>query len=353
MILPDPLACPTCGIGSFVPGTWGAGSPSGTIVTSTATYADVGSFAFSLEDRTFAKVDQGDSTKSQRYIDSGATTVGRFVPDHFDTVVSNACGSFTYSGQVFPLTITARNGTGSTTVNYDGSYVGGLAKQLTLSDANGSVGTFGPSNPLAASAFGGGVANLTTVPSVNYSFTTKTTAPAAVKVRGGDVDTLAQTPAGGAAVESSIALRSGRLRLSNAFGSGQFPLPMTAQVEYYNNSVWQLNSNDNCTTFSTLAGPPSALTLSPSGTTTPRCGDSTCNPISTGVLCNSAATNVTNGRIGLCLSAPTTQGYVDVPFAPPTYLQFNGVSNPSARASFGIYNQGGNSRKIIDRREIR
>lgn len=248
-ILPSSIDCPTCSIGSFSPGTWSATTPSGTIQTSTSTYADVGSFAFSLEDRTFGKVDQGDSTKSQRYIGSAATTVGRFVPDHFDTTASNACGSFTYSGQVFPLSITARNGTGATTANYDGSYTGSLAKQVTLSDANGSAGSFGPTNPLAANTFVLGVANLATTPSVKYSFTTKTTAPATVQVRAGDADTLAQTPAGGTAVEGSLALRSGRLRLMNAYGSDQIDLALPFETQYWNGSAFVKNTLDSCTTL--------------------------------------------------------------------------------------------------------
>jgi hypothetical protein len=58
---------------------------------------------------------------------------------------------------------------------------------------------------------------------------------------------------------------------------------------------------------------------------------------------------VTNGSVGLCVTKPGTAGFVDVTFATPPYLQFNGVS-PSARASFGLYS---NPVKIIDRREVR
>jgi len=251
MLLPDPLLCPTCSIGTIGTGTWGAVAPSGTIATTTAAYADVGAFAFSLEDRTFAKVDQGDSTKSQRYIDSGAVTIGRFVPDHFDTTTSNACGSFTYSGQVFPLTVIARSGAGTTTANYDGSYAGGLAKQLTLSDANGSSGTFGPANPLAASSFVLGVANLTSTPSVTYTFTAKATAPATLQVRAGDVDTLAQSPAGGTAVEGTVPLRSGRLRLMNAYGSDRIDLAVPFETQYWNGSAFVKNTLDSCSTLAT------------------------------------------------------------------------------------------------------
>jgi hypothetical protein len=148
-----------------------------------------------------------------------------------------------------PLTITARNGTGTTTANYDGSYTGSLAKQVTLSDANASAGSFGPTNPLAANTFVLGVANLATTPSVKFTFTTKTTAPATLLVRAGDADTLAQTPAGGTAVEGSVALRSGRLRLMNAYGSDQIDLALPFETQYWNGSAFIKNTLDSCTTL--------------------------------------------------------------------------------------------------------
>jgi hypothetical protein len=46
-------------------------------------------------------------------------------------------------------------------------------------------------------------------------------------------------------------------------------------------------------------------------------------------------------------------GFADISFAPPGYLQFNGVTNPSGRAGFGLYNQQGKSNRIIYRREVR
>jgi hypothetical protein len=88
------------------------------------------------------------------------------------------------------------------------------------------------------------------------------------------------------------------------------------------------------------------------GTATPRCfiTANTCTSTD-GVACNDSATTskVTNGSVGLCVTKPGTAGFVDVTFATPPYLQFNGVS-PSARASFGLYS---NPVKIIDRREVR
>ncbi|MEO6975337.1 MAG: LamG domain-containing protein, partial [Gallionella sp.] len=70
---------------------------------------------------------------------NGAGNVGRFIPDHFDTIVTLASGvpmpcpsgltcptqysGFVYSGQTFTVNVYARNafgGPGGTTVNYDG-----------------------------------------------------------------------------------------------------------------------------------------------------------------------------------------------------------------------------------------
>lgn len=132
MILPDPTVCTTCSVGTFSPGTWTASS--GVLTSTTASYSDVGSFTFSLEDTTFAKVDQGDSTKAQRYITSNIATVGRFVPANyllqlntptFQTFGSTcASRSFTYLGQPFGyaaapiVTVTARNFSGGTTTNF-------------------------------------------------------------------------------------------------------------------------------------------------------------------------------------------------------------------------------------------
>lgn len=280
---------------------------------------------------------------------AGAGNVGRFIPDHFDTAITAPTCAFNYSGQPMTATVTAMNGaaTPTITVNYDGSTgtSPNFAKDVTLADAN-ALGTGSlTGNAIAAGAFVAGEATATPI----YTFTSAATAPGTIKLRASDADV---TTAG--STEATREIRSGRLRISNAYGSELLSLPMPAQLEYFNSSgVWILNGDDNCTTFGTLAGPTSA-SLTPAGTTTPRCGVATgsCTAAS-GVDCNDALTNVTNGSLGLCLTAPGVPGSADIPFAPPAYLQFNGVANPFGRAGFGIYNQLGNSRRIIYRREVR
>lgn len=91
---------------------------------------------------------------------------GRFIPDHFDTSVTQACvrddfavESFTYSGQPFPLTITARNQAGGEAANYSGAF----ARQVSLTARR----RIRPTTPVPgslsltnvpASAFSGGIA---------------------------------------------------------------------------------------------------------------------------------------------------------------------------------------------------
>ncbi|MBI5107580.1 MAG: hypothetical protein HZA62_02430 [Rhodocyclales bacterium] len=276
------------------------------------------------------------------YLGAGSVTgttsgnVGRFYPDHFDTEVTHACasGNFTYSGQPFPLKFTAKNLAGATTTNYTGSF----AKTVTLADANGAGGAFSPTT-LAATDFSAGIADLTATPSVSFSFTDKLTGPATLKVRGSDGEA---SSSGGS--EGTTALRSGRLRLSNAFGSEKRTLTIPVQAQYWSGSSWVLNSSDNCTNLASTA-------FSVSGGIAASTGVSSVGQI--GVSPN------TGGNGTLVLTAPNTTGSVDVcvdlgpdpaggvtcsaTSAANSWLQSRwppgtGYNNdPPARATFGIY----------------
>jgi MSHA biogenesis protein MshQ len=135
--------------------------------------------------------------------------VGAFIPDHFDTTVTQGCsaGGFTYSGQPFAATLTARNALGNTTLNYDGSpnTSPNFAKVVTLSDAN-AVLTLSPSSValVALTEFSAGVANITPT----FSFTANPSAPATIRLRA--VDSSAVSSATGA--EGTALIRSGRIQ---------------------------------------------------------------------------------------------------------------------------------------------
>ncbi|MEX0958091.1 MAG: DUF6701 domain-containing protein [Burkholderiales bacterium] len=133
-----------CG-GGGCPGTLGtldvgAAFVSGQLISDAASYDEAGAFSLTLQDTDFASVDAADSTTAERYVESAAVEVGRFVPDHFTlttagaaapaltnrSAASPACApasAFTYMGE--PLTLTfqlvARNAANAVTGNYAGA----------------------------------------------------------------------------------------------------------------------------------------------------------------------------------------------------------------------------------------
>ena len=149
----QPIACtlptPTCTNGTLTLGVW---SGSGTVTTTTSSYAEAGSFNLTLQDTSFASVDAADGTPATcagYYVCSAAVSVGRFIPDHFVVATNNvprlktfnnstcATRSFTYIGQPFgyatapQVLVTAQNSANVTTVNY----TSGLWKLATAAGA--------------------------------------------------------------------------------------------------------------------------------------------------------------------------------------------------------------------------
>ena len=181
---------------------------------------------------------------------SGSGALGRFTPHHFDTAVTPACGSFTYAGQPFTLRVTALNALTppAPTVNYDGSAATApnFARSVSFSDAPVlGLGSFGASNALDAAQFRAGVASSTAA----YSFTSKLTAPQTLTLRAGDADAVSSA----GHVEGVTLLRSGRLRLSNAFGSERVPLALPVQAQYWSGRAWVINSVDYCSVLAAAA----------------------------------------------------------------------------------------------------
>lgn len=154
------LACmlptPTCTNGILTPGVW---SGSGTVASTSATYSEAGSFNLTLEDQTFANVDNADSTLLERTIpQASALAVGRFVPDHFEltpgivpsfktfneTPANCPVRSFTYIGQPFgyavkpTATILAKGQGNNTLANYEGSLwkIGGAIAPVVVKDCS-------------------------------------------------------------------------------------------------------------------------------------------------------------------------------------------------------------------------
>jgi MSHA biogenesis protein MshQ len=358
-----------------------SGSFSGTGVSPSAALAGFSSGAATVSNLIWTEVGTGDlsaaltdddkngylgSTLTASGSTGSAGAVGPFIPSYFDTVITQACGTFTYSGQPFTVQIQARNAAGNPTLNYDGTAntSPNFAKAVTLSAAtNGGTGSLSNST-VAASKFVAGSATVTSTPI--FTFTDKLTAATLVSIRATDTDSVSSSTHD----EGSVALRSGRIKVSNKYGT-KGPLPVLVQTQYWSGKTWVLNSSDSCTAL-----PASAVALSHyldnqgAGTTA-----WTTSP---------SAVSVAGGQGTLTLSAPnpSSTGSVDLAFnlgssstdqsclashpastgANLSWLRDrNGTTNacagvssydrdPSARATFGIYSA--ESKKLIFIREM-
>jgi MSHA biogenesis protein MshQ len=298
------------------------------------------------------------------------------VPHHFNVVVNQACTTgtgFTYSSVPFSATVTAANALGNTTAYYDGSayslsnpqaQAGTLSTQAV--EPAGSIYTPSVTN-IAANAYVMGVANVSVAGVTLPNKLTPSTSASSVAV-----SLRASDPNSSSAgyVEGSVNLRSGRIKVSNAFGSQRTALDVGVQVQYWNGQTWVLNSDDSCTKI-----PVSSVALSnyldarggvpsPSWTTAPAT-KAVVNAVPMAVVFN-------NGSGAMTLSAPSTGAPGSVEFAfnlGPTTIDHsclashpmlttatdlswlraqNGATNscagvstydrdPSARATFGVF----------------
>jgi MSHA biogenesis protein MshQ len=233
-------------------------------------------------------IDLSATLTSGSYLASGLTAVGstgttgavgsnglvvRFIPDHFDTVVSLTAGvpmpcpagltcpsqynGFAYSDQGVPLTVTAKNGlsTPSTTVNYNYSATASesFSKAVTLS----AVATVG--GAAIATTAPGGVVSAAAVPATSFTagttptlafpvftFAATSTAPINVFWRASDTDSvtsLRSIPSN--SVEGGVKVVSGRLKIANAYGSELLPLPLKVAAQFYNGTGWVTSTTDS------------------------------------------------------------------------------------------------------------
>ena len=174
-------------------------------------------------------------------------SVGDFIPHHFDVLATAACGAFTYAGQPVSATVTARNTGGGATLNFDGAAAisPNFAQAVTLSDGGaGGLGTLSGTS-IAATAFSAGVAQA----SPAYAFTSKTTAPSTLLLRAANAGSGSAAVSSAGYTEASLALRSGRLRLSTVYGSARALLQVPVVAEHWSGNSWVLNSADNCTSL--------------------------------------------------------------------------------------------------------
>jgi len=273
---------------------------------------------------------------------------GRFIPDHFDTAVTQGCatGAFTYSGQPFPLSVTARGLAGSTTQNYTGAF----ARAVTLNARNAADTADNPgpgafaSVAMPASGFAAGVGSFTPT----YELTSKETAPTSVRLRAADGEVSSLRSPATLSVEGVAAIRGGRARLANAYGSELLDLPVSFRTEYYDGAGWVLNTLDSCS-GDTSTDPANAvsLALSLSPATLATCVRDSGSPGSSGTGCAAPALAAKRylegatpslgfaGNFNLWLQAPGSGQYgsVRITATVPAWLG----SVPTAIATFGRY----------------
>ncbi|NOS96014.1 MAG: LamG domain-containing protein [Methylotenera sp.] len=293
-------------------------------------------------------IDLNATLSSNNYLGSGLTAngstgtvgaVGRFIPHHFDTVVTQGCssGSFTYSAQPFNVQVRALNAANALTQNYDGSIntTPNFAKTITLSDSNASgLGSL-LSPTIASSAFLAGVANATP----NYSFTNAKTSPTIIKLRATDTDSVSSATGS----EGTTTIRSGRLLLKNAYGSELLNLPIALEAQYWNGSSYIRNVQDNCTTL-----PSNSIAMSNYTSALAACETQIGYSTGSGALINGVSSFLrltkpgagNNGSVDLSLNlngaAGSTCTSSSVSSATNANLPWFGA-NPTSRATFGIY----------------
>ena len=250
----SPAQTPTLGFTRVQPA--GAGAADGVFSGSLGVFSAGVASATNL---VWSEVGRGDlsvTLNGASYLGSGLSahgstgttgSVGRFIAHHFDVVVTPACGAFSYAGQPFAVRVAAMNGLTppTLTLNYDASAATtpNFAQAVTLS-ATPALGVGSLSGvALAASRFSAGMA---LAPAASFAFTHKLTAPQTLVLRAVDADGASSL----GHVEGSTVLRSGRLRVSNAFGSGKAALGLAVQTQYWSGNAWVLNSADSCSVLS-------------------------------------------------------------------------------------------------------
>ena len=344
----------------------GAGAVNGIFSGSVGAFSNGAATATNLNWSEVGTIDLTATLTSGSYLGSGFTAtgttgatgaVGRFIPDHFDTAIINGClgCGFTYSGQPFTVYVTAMNGlaTPTTIINYDGtaSTSPNFAKAVTLSAwdaATGATQNPGPGSLLppgntavALTAFSQGMASLNVAATMPfYTFTTVPTIPAIIRVRAVDTDnvTSLRVPLS-SSTEGQPEIRSGRTKISNAYGSELVQLPITVTAQYWNASSNYVTSTTDSSSSFVVATPPATSAVN--------FGNYQKNLTTVSVVGSPKTVTFSSGVGGFTLAAPGAgkNGSVDMSipsltgascYVAPIQLGCYLPSN-TARATLGVY----------------
>ncbi len=274
--------------------------------------------------------------------------IGRFYPAYFNVSRDQGCDAdgFTYSGQPFTVHITAFNALNKQTLNYTGNFVHSSTISNVGDSSLFSNNIFDNSN--VTNGYG-------TRTDVTYTFAAKDTAKTDIILRAEDSEVSSSGH-----TEPTVNIRSGRLNIENAFGSELNDLAVPVTVQYFDGNSYVTNTLDtSCTTISlSLSDPDSGDAL------TNGSGDS---PGQTCIWDDAASSGSSNCSAAGLLPGPVSEQYIEPPLAGnfnlwlkapgagytgnmdingtvgtvPVWLQYNwtgsGLSNPSGRASFGLF----------------
>lgn len=314
-------------------------------------------------------------------------TVGPFIPDRFRVEAANACipGGFTFNGQPFEVRVRALNVAGGATVNLGPGLSSSalpipalpsaptytVKPNVTLAVASGAVAGNPPltNSSVSGSSFVDGVGSSSQVAYAFDKLTPPTTIGLSATASFGPVLSPVQvtTPA---ANNGSVVLRSGRIKISNVFGSEGRDLSMQVQSQFWSaGRAWVINSLDTCTSLPVQAialsgyrdnrGQPTTAwttTATPSGTLVNGTGLITFtrpNPRATGSV--DVALNLGNDLNQPDASCLASHGGTAALM--PWLRAQNGNCagtfdrDPSARVTFGIYTSP-ESRRTVHVREI-
>lgn len=333
--------------GTLTPGSFTLGkcSPTanGTVCETALAWTEVGDLTLA------AAVANAAGYLSSGSVPWGSAAAGPFTPAYLITELDAAqpCTTFTYSGQPFRIRVSAMSvanvvlgSSAAITQNYFGSY----AKAVTLGSDGGAsctpTVTGFTNNSLAAADFTATPGYASTAPVTNtvaplpISYAQNLGAPAAVAVCAKDTDGINSH----GKTQAALAIRNGRLRLDNAYGSELLPLRVPVRAEYHSGTRWLANTADSCTSV-----PAGAIALSG------------------GIAANTSASSVTLasgvGTLTLAKPSPSATGIVDLAVnlgasgsdqsclgthggtaANLPWLQFawcSGKLDPNARVKFG------------------
>jgi hypothetical protein len=240
-----------------------------------------------------------------------------------------------YSNQPFGVQVTAKNAAGGTISNYQNSF----AKSITLSAWNAKGGA--TANPggasmtgtsLASNAFANGVASSTTA---SYGTPLPTLLPPTdvyfrAAEAGGDGVTSLQVTSN----EAGLKAASGRIIITNIYGSELLLLILPITVQIYSSAGWITSATDNTMTFTSA--------LAPTGNLSPTKVTGLANCVSVN---NPSIAAVASGVRLISLTAASASSYSMSLSGTPVYLPIAPTSG--GRATFGLFKS-----PIIYRREI-